>query len=74
MEIELTKDEHHLLDWLGKEDHSAYGECHGRAYDRLNDLGLTRVVHRDARDAMFNRVGLTDQGIELLAKLGPWQP
>jgi hypothetical protein len=68
---ELTSDEHFLLDWLAKEDHSAYGECRGRALDRLLDAGLARTVHVDDHDINYNRVALTAMGVSLLRELGP---
>lgn len=71
---DLTSSQHHLLDWLSKEDHSAYGECKGKDYDRLDALGCVYVVHRDQRGDDFNRVGLTDKGHELRKELGEWKP
>jgi hypothetical protein len=67
-----TSSQHHLLEWLAKEDHSAYGECKGRDLDRLFDLGLARVVITDQRGQDFNRVGLTDKGFEEAKRLGEW--
>jgi len=40
---DLTAPERDLLDWLSKEDFSQYGECHGRALDKLIALGLAQV-------------------------------
>lgn len=77
---DLTKSEGFLLDWLGKEDSSAYGECHGADLDRLRALGLvTWPVHPEGTaDAaggslggkpvrgFWERVRLTEAGIAAL--------
>lgn len=38
-----TDAEQFLLEWLGKEDFSQYGECHGKSLDRLVELGLAQI-------------------------------
>jgi hypothetical protein len=59
----LSKDEHLLLRWLAAEDHRAYGECSGRALDRLMDLRLAEwKTGYDPRGDEFRRVGLTQAG------------
>lgn len=68
----LTNSETFLLEWLGKEDSSAYGECKGRDLDVLVDLGLAEVgpmqpIYPTSRD--FCRVSLTEAGWERRAAL-----
>ena len=61
----LSKDEAFVLDWLSKEDTSAYGECCGKALDRLVDLNLAWVAPvPDGIDRGFARVSLTVRGID----------
>ena len=75
---ELNADEAFLLKWLGEEDTSQYGECHGKALDRLIELGLAQL-HGDASETnntfiakghgiMFRAVSLTDAGLEMLGR------
>lgn len=70
----LTRSEHHLLDWLSKEDASAYGECKGSALDRLIDAGFARIVSNDPRGRDYSSVALTDAGIALRHQVGAWEP
>ena len=73
---ELTNQEQFLLGWLGKEDFSQYGECHGAALDGLVAKGLAQVHAPGEHQAgfiakgtgdKFRAVSLTDAGRELLA-------
>src|SRR5512133_555852 len=41
--IELTKGQRFLLEWLGKDDVSRYGECRGKDFDALRDAGLVHL-------------------------------
>lgn len=72
----LTKDEADLLKWLGQEEYSQYGECHGASLNSLVAKGLAQVhgagehQHFIASDftgdkgMMFRAVSLTDAGRE----------
>lgn len=78
--IDVTLDtvEFDLLEWLGQEDHSQYGECYGRALDALVAKGLAQVhgpgEHQSfiasdragTKGMMYRAVSLTDVGRELL--------
>jgi hypothetical protein len=69
---DLTASERDLLHWLSREDFSQYGECHGKALDRLVALGLAQVHGEETetnntfiakgRGIMFRAVSLTDAG------------
>jgi hypothetical protein len=69
--IELTEEERDLLRWLGQEDFSQYGECHGKSLDALIAKGFAKL-HGDngelgsfiakGRGPMFQSVSLTDAG------------
>jgi hypothetical protein len=69
-----TSQQHHLLEWLSKEDHSAYGECKGRDLDYLIEQGLARISITDQRGRDFDRVSLTDKGYEEAKRVGVWVP
>jgi hypothetical protein len=66
-----------LLKWLGQEDYSQYGECHGATLDALIAKGLAQL-HGDngelgsfiakGRGPMYQSVSLTDAGRAALAK------
>lgn len=62
--IELADSEKFLLDWLSKEDWSSYGECHGRDFDRLQDLGLVerKASNRSFEHPYFDLCRLTEAG------------
>jgi hypothetical protein len=72
--IELTNDEIDLLQWLGKEDMSQYGECHGKNLDSLIAKGLAELCSQETERVnpfiakgegiMYRGVRLTDKGIE----------
>lgn len=77
MSAELSTDQIALLRWLGKEDFSQYGECCGRALDRLIELGLAQHHERTGRDntfiakgdaVHFDAVSVTDAGREFLRR------
>lgn len=65
-DLELTVEEQRLLDWLAVEDTSACGECNSLALDHLVSTGLAEIVptHEGKRDALYNRVRLTQLGRE----------
>ncbi len=77
---ELRADEVDLLRWLGREDFSQYGECHGAALDGLIAKGLAQV-HEDRASQdraafiakgdgpMYRAVSLTDAGVAALRDL-----
>jgi hypothetical protein len=56
----LTKAQRFVLEWLSKEDSSAYGECRGSDLDALLSAGLAKVRNRERGD--YARVELTDAG------------
>lgn len=56
-----------LLEWLGQEDSSAYGECHGEQLDALIAKGLAEVGPTPpGRSQMYARVKLTETGLAAL--------
>lgn len=66
-----TANEQFLLEWLGKEDFSQYGECHGSALDALVSAGLVQIHEGRANQTgfiaqgdtgMHRAVSLTDAG------------
>lgn len=60
---QLSKGELFLLDWLSKEDSSAYGECRGADLDRLISLDLAwKAPVPDGVDDNYARVSLTVRG------------
>lgn len=73
----FTAGERDLLIWLGAEDFSQYGECHGRELDSLVAAGLAQVhgpgEHQNfiatGNGLMFRAVSLTDAGRAALQKL-----
>lgn len=68
----MTKEELFVLDWLGKEDTSAYGECKGSALDALVVAGLAQVGPSQAgRSDDYRRVWLTEAGRQARAALSP---
>lgn len=70
-----THTQHHLIDWLSKEDDSAFGECKGNDLDLLLSYGLAEWKSEgDPRGKDFDRVGLTDAGYAKARELGEWKP
>ena len=78
MSTELTSTEKHLLKWLGQEDFSQYGECHGKDLDSLIEKGLAQhhsntgfanTFIAKGNGIMFDQVSLTDAGREALRAL-----
>lgn len=75
--MKLTSQEQFLLEWLGKEDVSQYGECHGAALDRLIDLGLAQLHGEESgtdnpfiakgKSLMYRAVSLTELGRQALS-------
>lgn len=74
---QLKRDERDLLEWLGQEEFSQYGECHGKSLDGLIAKGLAQV-HGDSEHqggfiakgtgSMYRAVSLTDAGREALQR------
>ncbi len=61
--MKLTQAERFLLEWLGKEESSAYGECHGADLNELFRRGLAIVTPAMVgRDPHYRRVSLTEAG------------
>lgn len=61
--MNLTKDERFLLEWLGREDVSAYGECYGPSLDHLAALGIVLIEpYGPGLADHYGRVTLTDLG------------
>ena len=73
--IILNKFEKNLLLWLGETDYGQYGECYGRALDRLVEYGLAKVhdegehqtgfIAKDyggQKGIMYRAVSLTHKG------------
>ncbi len=52
-----TASEQFLLEWLGKEDFSQYGECHGSSLDALVKAGLAEI-----HEGRTNQIGFIAQG------------
>jgi hypothetical protein len=73
---ELTRAEWDLLEWLGKEESSQYGECYGQSLDVLCGLGLAEVMGEESglhntfiakgRGLMYRAVRVTERGHEVL--------
>jgi hypothetical protein len=68
---DLNAAERDLLLWLGEEDFSQYGECHGAALDALIAKGLAQLHEQSGFDntfiakgpgKMYWKVSLTDAG------------
>lgn len=62
----MNANERFLLEWLSKEDTSAYGECKGPSLNNLIAFGLAEVTTVDARGQDYNGVSLTERGHEAL--------
>jgi hypothetical protein len=62
----LTSQEKFLLEWLSKEDESAYGECSGQALTVLINCGLAKTA---AMPNDYSSVSLTDAGYDLAKQL-----
>jgi hypothetical protein len=73
----LTVSEKDLLLWLGREDFSQYGECHGSALDSLIAKGLAQLHGEETETnntfiakghgIMFRAVSLTDAGLDVVS-------
>lgn len=63
----LTPEEASVLEWLGREDASSYGECSGRALDALLGRDLASVAAADPRGRDYDAVSVTDRGFRYLA-------
>jgi len=71
---DLTDKEADLLRWLGEEEFSQYGECHGDDLDGLVAKGLAQIhgpgEHQNfiakGTSLMYRAVSLTDAGHEAL--------
>jgi hypothetical protein len=74
-EPKLTEAERFLLEWLGKEDSSAYGECHGTDLDELFRRGLAIVSPQMVgRDPHYRRVSLTEAGRAAISRTERQKP
>jgi hypothetical protein len=73
----MTQEERALLAWLGQEEFSQYGECHGKHLDTLIAQGFVQV--HDGRHGqsgfiaqgdspMYRAVSLTDAGRSALTQ------
>lgn len=60
----LTSREKFLLEWLSKEDSSAYGECHGQELNVLLNTGL--AVSSETPPSDYARISLTENGSKYL--------
>lgn len=65
-EYVLSKEERLVLAWIKHEEESWLGECEGKAFDRLLELELVKVRHTFGRSKQYNRVSITEKGIEVL--------
>lgn len=67
LEQVLTEHERFLLEWLAKENASPYGECRGKALDRLVALGLAWIAPvPDGVDSNYADVSVTVAGRKAL--------
>lgn len=78
---DLTGSERDLLKWLGQEDFSQYGECHGTTLDSLIAKGFAQVhepgQHQNfiandfggTKGDMYRAVSLTEAGRNKLREL-----
>jgi hypothetical protein len=60
----MNEAERFLLEWLSKEDWSAYGECEGKDLDALIARGLAELAHTPPSGR--TGVRLTEAGWEAL--------
>lgn len=68
----LTSGQQFLLEWLGKEDSSAFGECRGSDLQALLESGLAELGPYPFRsnDENYRRVSLTEAGRRALQAEG----
>lgn len=66
----LTKAQRFLLEWLSREDWSAYGECCGRDLDHLLREGLAETAQHGRAISGRTGVRLTPAGLAALADEG----
>ena len=75
MNLTISQDEMSLLEWLGQEDYSQYGECHGEALNSLVAKGFAKVHEGQEHQRgfiasgvgpMYRAVSLTDAGQKAL--------
>lgn len=57
--MNVSEDEFLLLRWLGKEDFSQYGECHGKTLDGLVEKGLVQIHESGDHQSKFIAKGST---------------
>lgn len=57
-----------VLEWLSKEEWSAYGECEGAALSSLLDDGLAVLAHKPPTGR--TGVAITPSGLQKLATAG----
>lgn len=73
--MKLSENERRLLDWLGREEYSQFGECYGDNLDTLIARGLAQVhgpgEHQSfiakGTSQMYRAVSLTPAGRAALA-------
>jgi len=66
--IELTSQERFLLEWLSKEESSAYGECEGPSLNVLINTGLAYECRLHPVYG-YARISLTEAGYALAERL-----
>lgn len=72
MTTELKPPAAYMLDWLAKEDDSAFGECQGDDFTNLLALGLVEFVHPPLKGETlsgYERVRLSEHGRTMRALL-----
>ena len=67
---ELSWEERHLLEWLGRDGHAIYAVAKGPALSALFNLGLARFQTRDERGRDYDHIVLTEYGWAVLARQG----
>lgn len=76
---ELNKEQRALVNWLGRDEYSQYGECYGSDLDSLVEMGLAQIhdngqfqegfIAKHPTHPMFRAVSLTEAGRSVLAAL-----
>lgn len=74
-DLQISDGERDLLKWLGEEDYSQYGECHGSNLEGLVAKGLAQIHSGGEKQSgfiaqgtskMYQAVSLTESGRALL--------
>ncbi len=63
--------EQELINWLAREDSSAFGECRGETLDRLIAKRFAQVEWMPGKHADYGRVSLTEAGRRWVQPLNP---